>query len=193
MEVRSFWKGGLPFSGGSPEALARLQTAFKRNFPTPLAEYITRVIPPASVCLQRVGNPVRFWAHSAVTPEPVGYRVDGSGKAIADWSPGWLIFADEGADPVIIDLDTATDGDCPVLQAMHGTGSWDFGRVADSIPQYLLLSAALHHALTMLPDPILDDDAGFRLAEPAASWLFPRVRGWAGAYYEDWVSIFHNS
>ena len=94
---------------------------------------------------------------------------------------------------MIVDLESATDTECPVLQAMHGAGEWDFGEVADSMPQYLLLSAAVHHALTMVPEPTLDGEDRFELVEPAASWLFPRVRGWAGGYYEDWVSVFSNS
>lgn len=189
--IRSFWVGEPPFTQGSPEDLARLEREYDRPFPDPLRRYLSSHAPRAELSLQRVGNPISFWAASELTRTPLGYHADAAGHPVSDWPADALLVADEGADPVIVDL---ADAAGPVLQAMHGMGEWSFSAVADSIPQYLLLSAAMHHALTMVADPILDDEQGFRLADAPAQWLFPRVRGWAGsAYYEDWVSVFANA
>jgi cell wall assembly regulator SMI1 len=189
--IQSFWVGDLPFREGSPEHLARLESAYGRRFPEPLRRYVSAHAPRATLTLERVGNPVAFWAASDLTRTPIGYQVDADGGLVSDWPADTLLVADEGADPIVVDLQ---DPACPVLQAAHGVGEWSFEVVAESIPQYLLLSSALHHALTMVGDPIVDDGRGFRLADAPAEWLFPRVRGWAGPrHYDAWVSIFGNA
>lgn len=192
-EITSFWRGALPLGPGAPARIAHLEGAFERRFPEPLREYLSRLAPALEhVTFRRVGNPVDLWPVRDLTPEPLGYRVDTSGNTLSDWSRAWFLFADVGADPIVVDLDRATDACCPVLEAMHGTGEWDFGVVADSIPQYLLLSAAVHHALALVADPIVDEPGRFELAADAADWLFPRVRGWAGEHYDAWVGVFTN-
>ena len=115
-------------------------------------------------------------------------------QPIEGWSGDWLLIGDEGGDPLIIDL--AHEGEAhPVLRAYHGAGTWDFGPIADSLAQFMLLLAARHHGLLMLDidERIIDDEDGFNLGERAAQWLFPRVKTWAAEYYEDWVGAFDNA
>jgi hypothetical protein len=191
-QLRTFWRGDFPFQGGSPGVLERLEAGFGRRFPEPLARYLSSAVPAERVALEGVGNPIEIWPRDELTTAPLGYRVDTKGQILPGWSPGWFILADEGADPVIVDLDASSGESCRVLQAMHGTGEWEFEPVADSIGQCLLVASAFHHALTMGDDPIVDGAGGLELAEPAAGWLFPRVRGWAPDHSEHWLGVFRN-
>ena len=100
------------------------------------------------------------------------------------------LFADEGADPIIIDLSA---GHSAVFRAIHGFGTWEFDVVADSIGQFLLCCAALHHAMTHWGiEAIVDDENGFNLAEEPAQWLFPKMKDWAGVHDSTWCSVFDN-
>ena len=86
---------------------------------------------------------------------------------------------------MVLDLGQPAAG---IQKLLHGAGSWDEGHpVADTLGQFLLCSAALHHALHAFEDePILDDAQGFNLAPQAAAWLFPRLKAWAGPHYGAW-------
>ena len=81
------------------------------------------------------------------------------------------------------------------MQAMHGAGEWDFELLAPSLPQFILLAAARHHALFMMDvdHRITDDENGFNLCKPAAEWLFPRIQKWAPEVYWSWVGVFDNA
>jgi len=197
-EIRQFWTEPLfPFGGGDGGAarLAVLEREFGRAFPADVRETIGTVLAPAGFSFETVGNPCDVYGYEALARQVPGYNVHAvSGAPLDDWSDHWLLIGDEGGDPIIVDLAHAGE-DTPVLKAMHGAGKWDFGPIADSPGQFLLLAAALHHALMMLPldERIIDDARGFNLGEPAAKWLFPRVRRWAPNYYDDWVSVFDNA
>src|SRR5262249_39225635 len=160
------------------------------RFPIELCEYIRDIIPRHDFSLETVGNPLEIYGVGRLGTKQEGYSYNPrSQKSIEDWSDKWFLFADEGADPVIIDR---VDNPYCVQRAAHGMGDWTFEPIADSIAQFLLCSAATHHALTHWGyDVILDDRNGFNLAAEPAKWLFPKMRLWAGSYYEDWCSIFN--
>lgn len=121
----------------------------------------------------------------------IGYTHTVSGDIIEGWRDSWFLIADEGADPFVIDLDSTPGAN--VSRALHGMGDWEFHSEADSPGHFVLCAAAIHHALTAWGlDVITDDESGFRLADEPAAWLFPRMKKWAGRYYEDWCSIFDN-
>jgi cell wall assembly regulator SMI1 len=204
-EIRRFWTEPLfPFSsdggdgnsnGGGAAKLAALEREFGRAFPADVREYIGTALAPASFAFEAVGNPFDVHGYDALARQVPGYSIHPASRApLEGWSDDWLLIGDEGGDPIIVDLARAGEG-APVLKAMHGAGEWDFGPIADSPGQFLLLAAALHHALMMLPvdERIIDDARGFNLGESAAQWLFPRVRRWAPAYYDEWVSVFDNA
>ena len=96
----------------------------------------------------------RLWAYQA------GYRWNGNdGEPIGDWPAHWLVIADCGADPFILDID-----DGRVLFARHGAGHWDASGFAADVP---ILMAALAAAGSVYLDADEDlysddDDGGIR-------------------------------
>lgn len=112
-------------------------------------------------------------------------------EAINGWPDSHFIIADEGSDPVIIDLAETRNG---IQRLTHGAGSWDYGEIlADTFGQFLLCCAAQHHAINNFEeDPFIDDEKGFNLADNAAKWYFENMKIWAGNYYDVWCSDFDN-
>lgn len=47
-------------------------------------------------------------------------------QTIADWPAQYIVIADEGGDPLCLDLGHIEGHDAPVRYAMHGSGRWDF-------------------------------------------------------------------
>lgn len=195
-EIRQFWSAEpFPFAGGGAARLAALEAEFGgAAFPADVREYVA-ALGPDGVAFESVGNPVDVYGYLGLAKRADGYNFNPvQGVPIADWSDDWLLIGDEGADPLIVDLAHAGPAR-PVLQAMHGAGEWNFVPIADSLPQFMLLAAARHHGLMMLEldERIIDDERGFNLGEPAARWLFPRMKHWAAGYYEEWVGAFDNA
>jgi hypothetical protein len=196
-EINTFWHGDpIPFGGGGAAEVARVQSLFPQKFPDELEQYIGAVLPPTRMTFKTVGNPLEIYGYRELSTHLPGYSENSiTDEPIVSWSPGWLLIGDEGADPVIVDLNGVEENApyFPVWQAWHGTGSWDFEPIADSLPQFLLLAAYQHHALTAFGNAIIDDEQGFRLADPAATWLFPRVKQTAPLYYPHWLNAFANA
>ena len=191
-QIKTFWSGDLAFPGGAgAQRLAELESEFGVTFSADLQEYVSDFVPAESFTFETVGNPMEIYGAQKLGTRQDGYTFNPvTNEPITDWSSNWFLFADEGADPVIVDLAATSHF---VQRAAHGMGEWDFGVEADSIGQFLLCCAAIHHALTNWgPDVIVDDDNGFNLSEEPASWLFPRMKEWAGDYYTDWCSVFEN-
>jgi len=199
--VRSFWPDrSLPFGGGGSSAdVARLQGEFGCSFPAELATYVAQHPPTSRYSFETVGNPIDLYASHDLSKEVEGYNWNPlTHQALDGWSDQWVLLGDEGADPIIVDLSESRNpsGPCPVLQAPHGEGDWEFAELASSIPELLLLAAAQHHALTAFSPrfaAIVDDGRGFNLNEAAAAWYFPFVRRVAPTAEEMWLSIFDNA
>ncbi|MCU1125389.1 SMI1/KNR4 family protein [Stenotrophomonas maltophilia] len=155
-------------------------------FPLPpvLARFYAQVGPLGHEINAKVGNsgitipgldvwmpPLRrVWSHQA------GYRWHGiSGEPIDNWPSNWLVIADRGADPFILDLD-----DGRVLFSHHGAGLLDAGEIAADV---LTLMAALAAAGTVYleaGDDLYDDDddGGIRaMHEEAAVQAVVQVLG----------------
>lgn len=195
-EVRSFWlEERYPFEGGGDSRVLTLQADFGRAFPGDLQAYIGRFLSQHRFLFESVGNPIDVYGFDDLSRRLDGYNYNPlTNEDLDDWSDSWFLLADEGADPIIIDL--SESGERPrVLQAIHGQGSWVFDVVASSLPQFALLVAARHYALQMVgPDELItDDERGFNLNPRSAEWLFPRVKLWAPEVYESWVGAFDNA
>jgi hypothetical protein len=192
-EISRFWPGGQPFAFGNLGAAGRLAAEFGRALPAELVTYLDTVAPAGEMGFRTVGNPFYLYG-----PDRLGVHQDGynwnsvSNRPIDDWPAGFFMLGDEGGDPVLLDLDHPGRG---VQKLWHGQGDWETGAtVADTIGQFLLCSAALHHALAAFEEEcIVDDERGFNLAPQASAWLFPRLKTWAGPYYEAWVEPFDNA
>ena len=75
---------------------------------------------PAGLTIPTLGNPFwvpplcRLWELQA------GYRWNSrSGERIADWRDEWLVVADQGGDPFILDRTSGS-----ILHDRHGGGAW---------------------------------------------------------------------
>jgi hypothetical protein len=194
-EINKFWQAGeaLPFGRSDNSShIERLKGEYSVELPQVLLEYIQGFVPATDFYFDTVGNPVCIYGIENLKYKQDGYTYNPVKKEdIENWDKSHFIFGDEGADPVIIDLEKPQEG---IQKLRHGAGNWESGlTVSDSIGQFLLCSAAQHHALNNFEeDPIVDDEKGFNLAEKAAKWYFARMKKWAGSYYEDWCSVFDN-
>jgi hypothetical protein len=195
-EIKTFWsKPDFPIPGraGSVHRL-RLEKEYGHPLPDWLAHYIEEIASLEDFQLETVGNPLDIYGAKRLSTRHDGYNWNPiDQETIPDWDANWFIIADESADPVIVDINTSEP---TVLKALHGEGEWDFDPVAESIGQFLLCSAAIHHALThwgQLEAVTIDEDGDCLLAAEPAEWLFPRLKRWAGEYYEIWALDFDNS
>lgn len=194
--IQTFWQEPTwPFRPAPTAAaeLARLQREFPAPLPPALEEYLTQAAPATAFSLATVGNPCDVYSLAQMGRFQDGYTFNSvAQQPLTDWPAHWFMLANEGGNPVIVDL-LAADG--AVIQLAPGAGSWECRtEMAGSIGQFLLCAAALQHALHHLggDDPIIDDENGFQLAPAAAAWLFPRIREWAGPYYKAWCAVFDN-
>lgn len=195
IEIRSFWNEGEDFPFGESKNnhhIDRLEEEFSVILPDNLKNYVKDFAPAKDFYFDTVGNPMCIYGIENLKFKQNGYNFNPVKNAeIENWNKGFFLFADEGADPVIIDFDNLEEG---IQKLMHGAGSWDNGEiVADTFGQFLLCSAALHHALNSFEEEsIIDDEDGFNLADEAAEWYFKNMKKWAGDYYDEWCSVFDN-
>jgi len=172
--------------------IQRIRKEFDQDLPEELTEYIQYFAPSDDFYFDTVGNPMLLYSVQNLKKLQEGYNYNAmEQKPIEGWPENFFMLGDEGADPVVIDL---SSGKTTLTKLMHGAGSWDYGDVvADDIGQFLLLSAALHHALNGFEEEvIIDDENGFCLAPQASKWYFPYMKKWAGNYYKVWCSDFDN-
>ncbi len=192
-EIQTFWPGGQPFALGHGGAAGRLAAEFGRPFPADLVAYLDTYAPAEGVEFDTVGNPLNLYGLDQLGVRQPGYSWNPTTSTpLGGWPASFFLLGDEGADPVLLDLDQPELG---IQKLWHGEGDWATGDpVADTLGQFLLCSAALHHALHAFEDePLVDDARGFRLAPAAAAWLLPRLKTWAGPHYRTWATVFANA
>jgi len=194
--INTFYTGDLHFGDSNDSTASNaLEEEKGIDFPQEFKNYVDNVVPLSNQYFSCVGNPLGIYSREKLSWRMNGYNYNPvTNEPIDRWDDSWFIFADEGADPVIIKLDENRPHS-GVYKAMHGAGKWDFHPIADSVGQFLLCAAAVDHALTgfAVDDSIIDDESGFCLAEEPAKWLFPFMRKHASGYYDEWVSVFENS
>lgn len=158
------------------------------ELPMELAEYIDAVCLKDGLTVESVGHPVELLKSSDLALKPSMFT--GLTGELGKWQDDWFLIAHEGGDPIIVKTSEWGENS-PVYSAMQGMGFWDFAPIADSIGQFLICICAVQYALNFpgVSEP-LDDD--FNLAPAAANWLFPLLRQYAGAHYDEWASVFEN-
>jgi hypothetical protein len=171
-----------------------LAQEFDCALPGELLEYIRDFVPLRHFELQQLGNPIVLYGlegEQRLGFEQLGYNKHGlTGESLEGWERAWFLLADQGGDPIIVDLSRR---DTQVLQAMHGAGAWKFQPIADTIGQFVLCAAALHHTMVKWCGELVDDGLGFRLSPEAANWYFTRMREWSGGHYGRWCEDFTNA
>jgi len=192
--IKSFYTEELHFNGDK-EILQSLQEEKNIEFPKEFQEYINEFLPSEYIDSSTIGNPIDFCTKDQLSWKMDGYNYNSvENNPIEDWDENWFIFANEGADPYIIKLDEKEEFS-KVYKAYHGEGSWDFFPVADSIGEFLLSAFSLSHALIGFEgeESISDDENGFNLIEPNASWLFSFLKKHTPKYYDEWSEGFDNA
>src|SRR5687767_751402 len=189
--IKSFWREPqFPFRSDNFEEISRLEKEFGVEFPTELKVYLANYAPGFDFLFETVGNPIRLYKPQSVSSRLVGYNWNPvASEQIDGWLPAWFLIGDEGADPIMVNL-TIHDKSCPVFQAPHGTGRWDFSLVSHSIPLYMVLVSAQHHALTGFSKravSITYDEHGCKLIEPAAKWYFSFLKELIPGLYNRWT------
>ena len=75
---------------------------------------------PGGLTIPTTGNPFELVPLTRLWGLQAGYRWHGrSGERLADWRDEWLVVADQGGDPFILDRTTGA-----ILHAHHGEGAW---------------------------------------------------------------------
>lgn len=193
--IKKFWINDKIFPFGqsnNSNHIERLQTELGILIPDIVQDYIQNYAPSQDFWFDTFGNPMRVYGIDNLKYKQLGYNYNPvKNEIIEGWKNSFFIFADEGADPFIIDFNEIGDG---IKRLISGVGSWDNGEViADTFGQFLLCSAAQHHAFNSFEDdPVIDNDKGFNLADNAAKWYFKNMKNWAGDYYKEWCSVFDN-
>jgi hypothetical protein len=195
--IKSFWREPqFPFGSDNLEEVFRLEKEFGVELPTELRTYLASYAPGFDFSFETVGNPICLYKPQSISSQLVGYNWNPiTSDQIDGWLPTWFLIGDEGADPIMVDL-TIRDVSSPVFQAPHGIGRWDFSSVSHSIPLYMVLVSAQHHALTGFgkrANSIAYDEHGCKLIEPAASWYFSFLKELIPGLYNRWTESFSNA
>lgn len=159
------WQGPFPL----PPVLARFYAQVG-----PLGHEINAKVGNAGITLPGLDVWIpplrRLWGHQA------GYRWHGiSGEPIDNWPSNWLVIADRGADPFILDLD-----DGRVLFSHHGAGLLDAGEIAADVPSLVAALVAAGTVYLDAGDDLYNDDVdgGIRAVhEEAALQAVAQVLG----------------
>lgn len=195
--IKSFWnEPNLPFGSKNFNEVIRLEKELNVELPAELRMYLSSYAPDLDYAFETVGNQISLY-----NPKNISSRLDGyswnpvTSQKIDDWLPTWFLIGDQGADPIIVDL-AIQSRSCPVFQSVHGVGIWDYSLVAHSIPLYMVLVAAQHHALTGFEkkmNAMTDNEKGFNLIEPAAKWYFLFLKKLIPDLYKYWTEGFDNA
>lgn len=194
-EINSFMgEYDFPFpDGGGKESLNKIQNEFEISFPDDLKYYIKNVVISDDFQFLKIGNELNLYGYSNMKSQQDGYSFNPvTHKKLEDWLDNWFIIADEGSDPIIVDLSDYNGS--KIFRANHGLGEWKFYSIANSIPEFFLCSTALHYTFLKWGQfDAIDTSEGYILKKEPASWLFPKMKIWAGEYYKHWCGVFDNA
>mgnify|MGYP000036407319 CR=1 FL=1 len=84
-------------------------------------ERFYREVGPLDCTLESAGNPFFLPSLARLWQRQAGYRWHGiSGERLSGWQDDWLVVADQGADPFILET-----GSGRILFDLHGGRGWD--------------------------------------------------------------------
>jgi hypothetical protein len=109
-------------------------------FPSTYVDFLTRFSPvKVRIVSKRFWNSgLQLFGVDELIAAQDGYAFNPVKKeSIPDWPKEFVVIASHGGDPFVLDLSSSDGVDAPVLTAQHGTGEWDFHRVADSFGEFL--------------------------------------------------------
>jgi hypothetical protein len=107
------------------------------NLPPTYLEFLARFSPlRVQIDAERFYNGFCLYGAGELLKRQIGYSLDAEGKSLEGWPDGYVVIADDGADPFVIDTSRAPV-EAPVLSAEHGMGRWDFVDEAPSFEAFL--------------------------------------------------------
>lgn len=141
------WTGDIPL----PQVLAD----FYANV-GPMGKTYYANIGPVGLTFNVGGNPVCVPPLAKLWKLQAGYRWHGlTGERLADWQDYWLVIAEQGGDPFI--LDTLSN---EILFAFHGANGWAPQLIAPNLAAAIGAIATVANTLDALGEAAYDDDTG---------------------------------
>ncbi|MDK2352536.1 MULTISPECIES: hypothetical protein [Pseudomonas aeruginosa group] len=117
-------------------------------------ERFYREVGPLDCTLETAGNPFFLPSLARLWQRQAGYRWHGlSGERLACWQDDWLVVADQGADPFILET-----GSGRVLFDLHGGGGWDPAPCFDDLWQMAASLACFGQVWSDAGEDILLED-----------------------------------
>ncbi|WLD14173.1 SMI1/KNR4 family protein [Planctellipticum variicoloris] len=124
-------------SPAAPEDIQRITARW--TLPDIYLDFLTRFSPiNVTISNRTFYNHLQLFGASELIEAQQGYSFNPvEQQPIEDWPPHLLVIASHSGDPFVLDLSKSDGNDAPVDTAEHGTGSWNFGRDADSFSEFL--------------------------------------------------------
>ncbi|MCB9851684.1 MAG: SMI1/KNR4 family protein [Phycisphaerales bacterium] len=107
------------------------------NLPPTYMEFLARFSPlRVQIDDERFCGGLCLYGADELFKRQIGYSLDAEGKLLPGWPDGYVVIADDGADPFVLDT-SEFPVEAPVLSAEHGMGTWDFVDEAPSFEAFL--------------------------------------------------------
>ena len=117
-------------------------------------ERFYREVGPLDCTLESAGNPFFLPSLARLWQRQAGYRWHGiSGERLSGWQDDWLVVADQGADPFILET-----GSGRILFDLHGGRGWDPAPCFDDLWQMAASLACFGEVWSGAGEDILLDD-----------------------------------
>jgi hypothetical protein len=137
------------------------QSASEWSGQFPLPDVLSRFyqeVGPVDILIEGYGNPFFLPRLSALWEFQAGYRWDGlTGERIEEWEDDWLVVADQGGDPFILDIRTGA-----ILFAEHGTGEWEPDETFTDVFEMAACLGTLGSVAARAGDDFTDDEEFIR-------------------------------
>lgn len=129
------------------------------EFPLPRElERYYREVGPINVTIMSYGNPYFLPSLADLWTFQAGYRWDSfTNESCEDWLETWVVVADEGGDPFILDTQSAN-----VLHAYCGTGTWNAHPIFPDLNTMAACLAQLGAIVLEASDDFVDDESFVR-------------------------------
>lgn len=87
---------------------------------------------------ERFVNGLNLYGASELIKRQEGYSYNPiEKKPIDGWPKNYVVVADDGADPYVLDLSRSDGEDAPILFAYHGERKWDFQESTPSFAEFI--------------------------------------------------------
>jgi hypothetical protein len=109
------------------------------KLPSVYLDFLTRFSPiKLTISNRKYYNHFQLFGASELIQAQDGYSFNPvEQQSIEDWPAHLVVIASHGGDPFVLDLSKSNGMEAPVETAEHGTGEWEFERVAETFSEFL--------------------------------------------------------